>query len=160
MADDGEKQQLALIPPATEGDGQAPAAEPGKRGRGRPEGSGNKRTDGTVDAIGRLYGLPLEVLAKMWAEPARKKARRLKISLADAEVERRHAAIAGLPYMHQKLPLAIQTESRRTTLIFHVPEGGELPKQNQQLIDATAIRLDVGELDAMPVSAENEEKGE
>ncbi|WP_341909653.1 hypothetical protein [Ferrovibrio terrae] len=157
MADDGKPVQQVLLP-SPEGAEEQPA---GPRGRGRPKGSGNKRTDGTVDAIGRMFGLPLEVLGQMWAEPARKKARRLRISMAEAEQERRQAATAGLPYMHQKLPLAIKSEGGRTTLVFNMGDGSAPPKQDQQnqpLIDGVAIRLDGMDLDVTDVLAENGDK--
>ena len=158
MADDDKPVQQQLLP-APEGE---PQAEQGPRGRGRPRGSGNKRTDGTVDAIGRMFGLPLEVLGQMWAEPARKKARRLRISLAEAEQERRQAATAGLPFMHQKLPLAIKSEGGRTTLVFQM--GNQEPPQevkgNQQVIDGVAVRLDGMDLDVTAALAENGDKDE
>jgi hypothetical protein len=113
-AKSGKGEQLPLLPGAT--------AEGEKRGRGRPEGARSRRTDEMVRYLNRFGEGPLVGLAKVvnairfreltegelaGLPDFRPLARALGMKVADAATFWRQCAGDLAPYMHQKLPIAV-----------------------------------------------------
>ena len=126
-----EGEQLALLPAVAEaseagaGD-QAPAD--GKRGPGRPPGSRNKRTDELLDVILASNTHPLLWLAQRWSKTPAQLAADLGVkptakALLELDGRQQAAAIAALPYMAQKQPVAVDVNAKSVTLIMSL--GGE-----------------------------------
>lgn len=141
-----EGEQLALMPEASGGDLErqdAANAEP--RGPGRPKGARNKRTAENVHYIQRQYGMPLEVLAKMWSgqHPNMK-----YMKMGEKLDVMRQAAVAGLPYMHQKLPIEVDVnkDARVQITIGHLsPDVAALAEQDglsRSLAEITGQTID------------------
>lgn len=106
-----EAEQIPLLPLsemiAPAADGGDPGDDAGRRGPGRPKGSTNKRTQEWGDYILSRYSSPLEVLAQTMSRPVRELADELSCSVADAFKMQILAAKELAPYLHQKMPTAI-----------------------------------------------------
>lgn len=95
---------------AREGEGAAVAGEVEKRGRGRPPGATNKRTEAWVDYLLARYQSPLVVLAEIYARPVAVLAAELGCDKLEAFRMQLSAAEKLAPYVHAKQPVAIQID--------------------------------------------------
>lgn len=143
---------------------------------GRPKGARNRRTEEWVSFILGRYRAPLVVLAETWSRTPRELAEELGLverdgegqarlgvdgrprlrngALAEAYGVQQAAAIAALPYLHQRQPLAIQASVKSAGLIVigdlsGMSEAGEgvltltIPhQQNQALSEADLAQSD------------------
>jgi hypothetical protein len=72
-------------------------------GKGRPRGRHNHRTQAWVDHLLKRYPSPLETLAQIQASPIDALAAELHCTRLEALIQKRHAAEALAPFVHQKL---------------------------------------------------------
>jgi hypothetical protein len=157
-------EQLSLL--------QRPAAAPGApadgpRGAGRPSGSRNKRTlewQRWFEATGEM---PLAFLAKTFRQDTAQLAQQLGCDQIEALKVQRDAAVACLPYVEQRLPLAVEdvSEGKRPIIVvgqmsqgqrsqaqsrfgFKLAGGDGRGQQNQGVIDVTPNKSDGTQSDA------------
>lgn len=144
---------------------QQPAGE--RRGRGRPAGSRNKRTQEWADFLLAQYPSPLIVLAEIMSRPLDELKQELGCDKAEALKIQVSAAERLLPYTHQKQPMAVNVDAKGVVQLILTPgapmDPGAIedddaisaevtvidhePQQNQALTDGSASELDKGELD-------------
>src|SRR5882672_1164351 len=110
---------------------------PERRGPGRPAGSRNRRTIQWVDYLLKRYASPLEVLAQMATTPTDELKNSLGCSALAAFQEKRHAAIALAPFLHQRQPLALNVTERR---VVYLTISAEKPAA--RTIDAESVTLE------------------
>lgn len=137
------------------------AVEVPSRGPGRPKGSRNRRTEETVAWLKGKYGRgPLELLfERIFADPA-ELASQLGMKRGDVWAEQNRLAIAALPFVEQKMPVAVDMKTSRTikVVLTDVDEGEEEGSDGgpvrllesteyQALSGAEDGELDAGELD-------------
>jgi hypothetical protein len=79
------------------------------RGRGRPPGAKNKNTEQWRDYILSRYSSPLEALAFTVSMPLDELAKTLSCPKVEAFKIQMMAATQLAPYLHQKMPLALDT---------------------------------------------------
>lgn len=146
MADDAKSgaatvgaQQIGLL------DGEARPAE-APRGPGRPAGAKNKRTKAWQQWFGATGELPLEFLAKTYRRSTADLARELECDRDAALRIQVDAAKAVLPYLEQKLPLAIEDQSEGKRMVVVV---GEMTAEQR---DQASDRLGWKVLDNQPIS--------
>ncbi len=161
--DQAEQVELFDEPAADAPLPMPPAALPSAKG-GRPKGSRNKRTDEWVAFLQGRYRSPLVFLLESYSRTPAELARQLGLykyhegklvidpvtgepvlATGEAFKVQVDAAIAALPYLHQKLPMAITVEekARGLLLLNLVAEGAENAtvidfgndEQNQQLVE-------------------------
>lgn len=94
------------------------------RGPGRPPGARNKRTLEWAEYLLTRYASPLEVLAQMAVARVDELAASLGCTKLEAFQEKRQAAIALVPYVHQKQPLAVNLNNK-TFVYLTINEGDE-----------------------------------
>lgn len=104
-----------------------------RRGRvgGRPRGLHNHKTEYWIAYLTSRYASPLEVLAQLATSPVDALARELGCSRLAALQEKRHAAEALAPYLHQRLA---QIELRPPG----VPGGAPVPLQALEVFSLSA----------------------
>lgn len=152
-----------------------PAPTATRTGPGRPAGARNKSTEAWRELYLSKFRHPLMVLGDLTSRTPEQLARDLKLYLyhdgkqvLDAEGKpvlatgealkvQKDAAIAALPYLGQKLPMAVElTPPRRGVVVIGDLSAGDgqvdefalpLPpieqsQQNQQVIDVEGVRLD------------------
>lgn len=109
-AEPGEKlEQLALLPlPLDKGSEET---EIDARGRGRPKGAKNKRTEAWTEFLLSNYRSPLEALAQIVAKPVVTLSKELNCSRIDAFKLQIQAAKELAPYLHQKQPTAVEMKA-------------------------------------------------
>lgn len=105
--DEPEDEQLGLFAPAQTDAGTLKQSEGSQRGPGRPPGAKNKRTERTTAFLMARHRDPREVLLEIAEANVNDLAGLLKCTLHEALQEKRLAAIGVLPYVAQKLPLAV-----------------------------------------------------
>lgn len=148
---------------------------PAKLGRGRPAGSQNRSTEEWKRLLLGRYRSPLVGLLEIAARSPKDLARELELFRVDedGEIKRNlagepllaHDALvrafdrqvgalqAALPYLHQKLPQAVEiSEKPRGTLVINLGGYGEVPddlalplartQQNQEVTDAEIVASD------------------
>jgi hypothetical protein len=111
----GEQMMLAGLPLGEVGRGPGPTpgtAEPSVGKGGRPAGARNRRTQEWVDFIGARYRSPLVVLAEIYSRPVEDLAKALGCKKLEAFQLQLEAAKQLAPYLHQKLPLAVEFEGK------------------------------------------------
>lgn len=116
-------EDLLGLPKAPVSPGSAPGGEPR---RGRPPGSRNRRTVQWCEFILRRYASPLEVLAQMTVAPIDELRAALGCTALEAFQEKRHAATALAPFLHQRQPLALNITERKVvylTITTEKPDG-------------------------------------
>lgn len=139
---------LAAVGAAARGQGEA-TPERAERKGGRPPGARNKRTEAWVQFILARYRSPLIALAETYSRPVEELARELCCSRLDAFREQIRAAAELLPYIHQKLPQALQIEGKGVVAltIEASPAVAELlaqgdPQGDDMVIEARVIPSD------------------
>jgi len=173
--------QLELIDRAADElalQGVSPLARP-KRGRGRPPGSRNKRTEEWVEYLSARYPSPLIALAETYSRPVDELAAELNCTKLEAFKIQIIAAKELAPFWHQKQPIAVAVEGGLLNLFIeaspeiagmindpvddgetYVIEGNLLAaaankikeenEQDQPLGDSAGQELDSPELDSAP----------
>ncbi len=102
------------------------------RGRGRPRGSANKRTQAVRDYLLSRYRHPLETLAAIQAQPVDKLAAELGCKPIEAAQLIKAAAAELAPYMEGKMPVAVDLSVKGDMVLAIdglnaiVKDGGEL----------------------------------
>lgn len=111
---DDEFEQLDLIGAPETASSQAIVKRRAKDGsnRGRTPGAKNRRTLAMIDVLQTRYSSPLEVLAQIATARVDELAAKLGCTKTAALQEKRLAAVAMLPFWHQKQPLAIDVTKR------------------------------------------------
>lgn len=94
-----------------------------KAGPGRPAGSRNKRTEAWAEFLLSRYASPLEVLAQIATERVDVLAASLGCGKLEALQEKRHAAIALAPYLHQRQAVAVDVSGVQP-IELHLHRGG------------------------------------
>ena len=112
------------------------AASPERRGPGRPPGSRNRRTVQWVDFLLRRYASPLEVLAQMATARVEDLKNQLGCNALEAFQEKRHAAIALAPFLHQRQPLALNVTERKVVYLTISTD-----KPDSRIVDAESVTL-------------------
>lgn len=128
-------EQLALIPEVVE-DRQVAAAERAARGPGRPKGSSNLSAREWANYIISKYNSPLMGLAETATASIEDLTRELCCTRFEAAQFRQAAQDKLAPYLHSKMPIAVQTEG--SGLVNLVINTGLIGVENQgvsQLID-------------------------
>ncbi len=115
VGEEDEAEQLGLFaPPVTE---EGRRRQLVKRGPGRPPGARNKRTERTVQFLLARHRDPREVLLEIAGTQVEDLAALLGCTLLEALQERRLAAVAVLPYVAQRQPLAIDVTNRQVVYL-------------------------------------------
>lgn len=156
--------QLDLLPLSERGDREELAPE-GPARRGRPPGSKNKRTEAWQDYLLGKYRSPLEVLAQTFSRPTAELARELGCTLLEAFKEQLDAAKDLAPYLHQKMPQAIDLKGIPVVPLTinlgvgiaaaAVRSGNE---ENQGVIEIPGRVVGRDELDAIAETAAREQE--
>jgi len=109
-----------------------------RRGRGRPAGQRNLRVQRIADYLLTRYRDPLEGLVQMAALGVEDLAAALGCTKAQAFAEKRLCAMACLPYLHSRQPIAVDVTNRQ---IVHLAifDGGEAEAQDVDSGDAGVI---------------------
>lgn len=110
------------------------------RGRGRAPGSRNKRTIEWTEYLLSRYASPLEVLAQIATMPVKDLVASLRCTKLEALQEKRFAAIALLPYLHAKQPVAIDI-TKRQVVNLNIIIGDDSPppdEPEEQTLSLTA----------------------
>jgi hypothetical protein len=133
-----EVEQLALLPldKAIEANN---VQAPGPRGPGRPPGAKNKNTEAWREYFLGKYRSPLEVLFQTFSMPLDDLRTIIGGSKADAFKIQLQAAKEAAPYVHQKMPMAI--EAGEGGLIQLSINTGAAQAQGVQNAGPTAIKI-------------------
>lgn len=118
VEDDGEQLDLLGLKPVDAIIGAQ------RSGRGRPAGAKNRRTAEWADYLGKRYGDPREVLAQMMVQPAEVLAKQLGCSALEAWQEKRHAAVALLPFVASRMPISVDVTNRKVVHLTIVEADG------------------------------------
>lgn len=109
------------------------------RNAGRPVGARNKRTQEWADYILSRYTSPLEVLAQLAVARVDVLAEQLGCTRLEAMQEKRQAAIALVPFIHQKQPLAVNL-TNKTVVYLNIVEGEPLvPREDDLTLTAHVV---------------------
>lgn len=144
-----EAEQLALLPAPAVPEAPRTARAPG----GRPLHSRNRRTQEWIDYLLGRGRSPLEFLHSLYQRPPVQLARELGLYLyhegkpvldkdgepvlavGDALKRQVEAAVAIAPYLHQKLPIAVDVKGKTAGLIL----VGEMPAEGTAEAEALSI---------------------
>jgi hypothetical protein len=126
-----EAEQLTLVDalglPALLPEGEATLRAQLPRKAGRPPGARNKRTEEWVEFLLKAHTSPLIMLLQIANAPVVELMKRLGCTALEALQEKRHAAIAAAPYLHQRLPQAIEVKNPEGLgIMFILP--GQVPE--------------------------------
>jgi len=134
---DEEPEQLGLFEPAQTELGRV--MQGARRGRGRPPGARNKRTERTVAWLLGKHRDPREVLLEIAEANPFDLAAEFGCTPLEALQEKRHAATAVLPYVAERRPIAINLDGKVVHLVL------EAPKADQALAEDGTIEI-IGEI--------------
>jgi hypothetical protein len=99
-----------------------------KRGRGRPPGARNRSVQDVADYLLAKYRDPLETLVQMAGAGVEELAAALGCSRLEAWQEKRHAAVAALPYIRQRQPQAVNLGVSQAVHLTIVDMPGDEPR--------------------------------
>lgn len=116
-----------------------------RRGPGRPPGATNKTTNAWRDFLLANYSSPLQAMAEAYSMPTEDLAERLGCARLEAFKLQLAAARDLAPYIHSRMPLAIQADVRSVTLV--VADGGSPPAEQAADGPLTATVLPVDQAD-------------
>lgn len=134
-----------------------PAGASGPKG-GRPKGAQNVRTRVVADYYLNRYGDPLEAMLRLGMRPVGDLVRELQAVAAETGVRlvgknqslkdllgvQMHALEAALPYLRQRMPLAVDVETvRRDVLIIGDVSARQRDRMGALGIDLDAVRAPV-----------------
>jgi len=116
-----------------------------KRGPGRPKGSKNKRTEDWTEYLLNNYRSPLIMFAETYSRPTAGLALELHCTLEEAYKIQMDAAKQLVPYVHQKLPQAIEIDTDKglvsLTLVVGSAYAELQSKAKVEIIDAETIEI-------------------
>lgn len=116
------------------------------RGRGRPVGARNKSTKDWQQYLLSRYQSPLVVLAETYSTPVDVLATRLGCKKYEAYQLQMAAAKEVAPYVHQKMPMAIDAgESGLISLTINTGDGSVNAGHNDAMPTITLTPIDVTE---------------
>ena len=114
-----------------------------RRGRGRPPGARNRRTVLTVDRLLAARGDPRDLLLSIAFTPVEKLAASLGCSPLEALREVKSAAVAVLPYLAQRQPIAVALTDHKvvnlTIMEAVAREAGEPLDLDAQILDVVDV---------------------
>lgn len=111
------------------------------RGPGRPLGARNRRAEDAARYVIEVIGDPLLMLAQIAVMPADELAAAAGCTTAAALAEKRLAAIAVLPYVHQRQPLAVNVSGKQTvTLIISDSIAGTIDQAPDRVVDIVSFQ--------------------
>lgn len=140
-----EDEQIELLPDligTKKGDGRAQSGKVG-----RPAGATNKRVTEYANYLLSRYSSPLEVLAQIATARVDDLKKEIGCTKLAALQEKRLAAMALLPYVHQKMPVAVDVTNRKIVQLVieddsaggvHLEDTGDDFTLTAQIIDAVA----------------------
>jgi hypothetical protein len=109
-----------------------------RRRVGRPAGARNRRAEDVAREVIERLGDPLVMLASLAMTPI-DELRAAGLGLAEAVTEKRLAAIAVLPYLHQRKPLAVDLTNRQavslTLIIGDAPAGEAVEFTDAEIVE-------------------------
>ncbi|WP_148219319.1 hypothetical protein [Azospirillum sp. B510] len=147
-ADEGADEEPGASPMDTALDRMAEGFSKPRRGRGRPAGSRNRRTEDWARLVLSTHRSPLLVLADFYSMPVEELARRLQCDLLDAAKLQITAARDLAPYVHQRLPQAVNLDVSGNLPVLHLHMGdpsGTLPAADAALEGVSIVMTDVME---------------
>lgn len=161
---DTEEEQLSLLGDIVEGDGSVSMIEvddlamdhEGKKGRGRPKGSKNKRVDEWADYALGMFPSPIIKWGRIASMDTKQLAKYLSddkhtCSMLEAYDRQHQAAIKFAEYVHQKQPMAIAVKSEQLiSLQLAVGQG--------YAAFADSVGVQVTEVEVIEITAEDEEE--
>jgi hypothetical protein len=106
--------------------------------KGRPPGSRNKRTLEMANYLLSRYSSPLEVLAQIATARVDDLAASLGCKKLEALQEKRLAAIALVPFLHQKMPVAVDITNRKVVHLDVTIDGDAALPADESEITLTA----------------------
>lgn len=109
-----EAEQLELLPSLPAAIGADGVARP--RGPGRPPGARNRSTEAWRAYLLQRFGSPLEALLQVATAKTSELARDMGLKPGDAFRIQVDALEAALPYVHQKLPQAVEVHGEGAVL--------------------------------------------
>lgn len=121
-----------------------PEVAQARRGRGRPKGARNRRTNQMLEYLEALgYEPPILKLARIAAVDTKTMALALGCKRIEAFDRQLKALEALMPYWHQKLPQSLEVDARTVTALFlgAPPEGGDEPGE---MLSGTHIARMIG----------------
>lgn len=117
-----------------------------KRGRGRPKGSKNKRTEDWTEYLLNNYRSPLIMFAETYSRPTAALALELCCTLEEAFKIQMDAAKQLAPYVHQKLPQAIEIEGDKglinLTMVVSDAYAAVQSNTGLKIIDAEIVEIE------------------
>jgi len=130
------------------------------RGRGRPAGARNKRTEDWTRYILGKYTSPLEVLAQIATMPIDEIAKLADCKRLEAFQEKRQAATALLPYLHQRQPLAVNLSEHKVVNLTIVASDASAPPPTHGVMTLQAQILEANEISELEQPIEGATNGE
>jgi hypothetical protein len=137
--DDGEEQ--LPLPDLIGADAQRldTGADAERRGPGRPPGARNRRTLEMANYLLSRYASPLEILAQIATARVDDLKRDIGCTRLEALQEKRLAALALLPYVHQKMPVAVDVTNRNVVHLNIVVEETAAPDAPEDTLTARVL---------------------
>jgi hypothetical protein len=114
-----------------------------RRGPGRPPGARNRRAEDVAREVIERLGDPLVMLAALAMTPADELVA-AGLPLAEALAEKRLAAIAVLPFLHQRKPLAVDLRNQQVVHLT-ISTGAE-PSADSGESGCNGVVLDAAEI--------------
>lgn len=173
-----QSEQLALLPEKeakTLKNGlRAPCVHRGGGKGGRPKGAANRSTQEWTRYLAGKYGSPLEGLCDLYGRDIRELAQELELyrrdhlgnpmldregnpqlNLVEAFKLQQNAMMAALPFMHSKMPQAIQVQNKERGLLIVGELGADseaqalslFPEEYQELNTSNMNKSDDGKSD-------------
>jgi hypothetical protein len=140
------QHELLGLPELAPGTKGAAAIQERRSKGGRPLGARNKRIEDVARAVVEHLGDPLVHLVAI-ATAGVDELVAIGLKPSEAFAEKRLAATAALPYLHQRQAVRVDVSSHQVVHLS-ITDGVALASQNQGVIDAIAVQLDSGELDS------------
>lgn len=114
---------------------ESAAAAIERRKAGRPAGARNRRSEDVAEEVIARLGDPLLRQAAVATMDAEELAKRLGCTLLEAIQEQRLSAMLVLPYLHRKMPIAVDVRAQRVVqlTIVDVPAPDGQSEQNQEV---------------------------
>lgn len=132
-------EQLDLLPLRKAGaDGQTEIQDLPSRGAGRPPGAKNRRTQEMADYLLSRYQSPLVALAETYSRNVRDLAKELACDKLEAFKLQIAAAKELAPYLHQKLPIAIDTGEKG---LIHLTINAGSAEAAQAIVDDNGLAV-------------------